>query len=142
MNRQLPADDVAQDQTPVTATFTQLLRGLTARDETPRPNLRVVDEKADADHVRRLVAATQLNQAYRTLVSRKLRATTRLLALALALFLFAVLSPTPQPWALVALGAVLACAIGRARQAGSLGLNRRREVRAALHDVRPVAAAS
>jgi hypothetical protein len=143
MNRQLPTDDAApQDQTSVTATFTQLLRDLTTRNESARPvtNLRVVDEQTGNDQARRLIAAAQLNEVYRSLVSRKVRATARLLALALALFLFAVLSPTPQPWAFIALGAVLACAVGRARQAGSLSFTRRREVRTALNNVSAAAA--
>lgn len=142
MNRQLPADDTAtQEKTSVTATFGQLLRDLITPSEPGQfAHLRVVDKKTDHDQARRLLAAAELNQVYRTLVSRKVRATARLLALALALFLFAVLSPTPQPWAFVALGAVLACAVGRARRAGALGLARRRQVRAALNDVQPAAA--
>uniref|UniRef100_UPI003F498DCC hypothetical protein n=1 Tax=Amycolatopsis sp. CA-082387 TaxID=3239918 RepID=UPI003F498DCC len=143
MNRQLPADDAAtSDQPSVTAMFTQFLRSMFTPNEPAHQvaNLRVVDEKADNDQARRLVAVAQINQVYRALVSRKVRATTRLLALALALFLFAVLSPTPQPWAFIALGAVLACAVGRARQAGSLGISRRRQVHAALRDVRAATA--
>jgi hypothetical protein len=144
MNRPLPADDVAdQDQPPANGQFSHVLHSLKWRNGpvSPITYLRSAGEE-DNDQAHRLLAAAQINQVYRSLVSRKVRATTRLLALALALFLFAVLSPTPQPWAFVALGAVLACATGRARQAGSLGLTRRRQVRAALDDVRAAAAAS
>ncbi|WP_326960565.1 hypothetical protein [Amycolatopsis sp. NBC_01286] len=137
MNRELPADETTgpDDQANVTSLTDRMGRFSTHLGGTTFPRLTLPGDRSSHVRVEQIIAATQVNDFYRMQVERKVKATAGLLVLALALFLFAVFSPTPQPWALVALGVVLTCAVGRARQAGALGLYRRREVRAVLHDV-------